>query len=35
MTKEEPAAEEIIQLLKCDSERTDVHTIDATAGNQA
>ena len=35
MTKEAPAAEEIIQLLKCNSERTDVHTIDATAGNQA
>ena len=34
MTKEAPAAEEIVQLLKCASERTDVHTIDATAGNQ-
>ena len=34
ITKEAPAAEEIVQLLKCASERTDVHTIDATAGNQ-
>ena len=35
MTKEAPAPEEIVQLLKCSSERTDAHTIDATAGNQA
>ena len=35
LTKEAPAPEEIVQLLKCSSERTDAHTIDATAGNQA
>ena len=35
MTKEAPAPEEIVQLLKCGCERTDAHTIDATAGNQA
>ena len=32
MTKEAPAPEEIVQLLKWSSERTDAHTIDATAG---
>ena len=35
MTKEAPALEEIVQLLKCGCERTDAHTIEATAGNQA
>ena len=34
MTKEAPAPEEIVQLLECSLERTDAHTIDATAGNQ-
>ena len=34
LTKEAPAPEEIVQLLKCSRERTDAHTIDATAGNQ-
>ena len=37
MTKEAPAPEEIVLLVKCGCERTDAHahTIDATAGNQA
>ena len=37
MTKETPAPEEIVLLVKCGCERTDAHahTIDATAGNQA
>ena len=31
MTKEAPAPEEIVLLVKCGCERTDAHTIDATA----
>ena len=35
MTEEAPAPEEIVPLVKCGCERTDAHTIVATAGNQA
>ena len=35
MTEEAPAPEEIVLVVKCGCERTDAHTIDATAGNQA
>ena len=35
MTKEAPAPEEIVLLVKCGCERSDAQTIDATAGNQA
>ena len=34
MTKA-PAPKEILLFVKCGSERTDAHTIDATAENQA
>ena len=34
MTKEAPTPEEIVLLVKCGCERTNAHTIDATAGNQ-
>ena len=34
MTKEAPTPEEIVLLVKCGRERTNAHTIDATAGNQ-
>ena len=35
MTKEAPAPEEIVQLVKCSCERTDAYTVDATTRNQA
>ena len=35
MTKEAPAPEESVLLVKYGCERTDAHTIDATVGNQA
>ena len=34
MTKEAPAPEEIVLLVKCGCERSDAQRIDATAGNE-